>query len=48
MGLVMSDPPMVDPMLDTMAWMQDSLRDWSYAVDATDDADEHEATDHVA
>jgi hypothetical protein len=47
MGLLMSDTTLIDPMLDTTAWMHESLSEWVYAIDAARDASEYEVADQT-
>ena len=45
MGLLMSDTGLIDPMLDDIAWLRDTVSDWAYAMEADRDACEYEVAD---
>jgi hypothetical protein len=45
MGLLMSDTLLIDPTLDDTLALHDSLSAWTYALDPTCDAHEHETAD---
>ena len=47
MGLLFSDTMLIDPMLDDTGWVQDSLREWARASDASRDGTEDEKWEKI-
>jgi hypothetical protein len=48
MGLLMSDTTLIDPILDDMCRLQDSLVEYVYATDLVCDESESEASEPTA
>jgi hypothetical protein len=42
MGLLMSDAMPLDPMIDDLTWLRNTVRNWDYAMDSARDTYEYE------